>query len=444
MVWNHPSLFIFIFTLLLLLPSFPLSLLLQSDLFVRLYCHLERDFEAAALAGRMALLETPVGGRRGREAADLPDGPVPAQRQRRSSAPRDDNVQALLGASSSRLRELRQDPRCASVEVQRSLLLLEAQVAADELVNLEQENSGLRGQVATLQTSLNTEQANNRELRHQARASRSQLSAERSVTGELRGRLQSQTRALQQQLATQTRNHTRARDALQEQLTSERTAAAQLRGRVAGIPQLETQIRNQLRARQSLQQQLTAAQLAAARLRGQLASQRQDRDNELAALNARAQEQLDHEIGVREWREDELRSSRQEAAYATSTRNVVMQQRDALRVREAGLERENEALRARVEGAADQSEELRRGRRALQRRSAELRELQQSKRELQQRNQELVEQIDESCSVCSAATARVLFMPCRHLTCCPPCSSALHQCPICNRKIDQKISVYFA
>jgi len=45
------------------------------------------------------------------------------------------------------------------------------------------------------------------------------------------------------------------------------------------------------------------------------------------------------------------------------------------------------------------------------------------------------------CCICMDAVRTVVFMPCRHLACCAPCSSGLSKCAICRAKIVRAIKV---
>ena len=45
------------------------------------------------------------------------------------------------------------------------------------------------------------------------------------------------------------------------------------------------------------------------------------------------------------------------------------------------------------------------------------------------------------CNICMVAPREVLFMPCRHLTCCTTCSKKITKCSICNGRIKTRVEV---
>ena len=51
-------------------------------------------------------------------------------------------------------------------------------------------------------------------------------------------------------------------------------------------------------------------------------------------------------------------------------------------------------------------------------------------------------EFDTPCLVCMDNASIVLYLPCKHLCCCSVCSSLMKTCPLCERPIKHKISVY--
>jgi hypothetical protein len=45
------------------------------------------------------------------------------------------------------------------------------------------------------------------------------------------------------------------------------------------------------------------------------------------------------------------------------------------------------------------------------------------------------------CVICMDAERSVLFLPCRHITCCTDCARHLHACPVCRQTIDDRLEV---
>ena len=48
-----------------------------------------------------------------------------------------------------------------------------------------------------------------------------------------------------------------------------------------------------------------------------------------------------------------------------------------------------------------------------------------------------------TCSVCLELPARIVFIPCGHVSTCNACAQRLDQCPMCRTWIDQRTCVYF-
>ena len=60
--------------------------------------------------------------------------------------------------------------------------------------------------------------------------------------------------------------------------------------------------------------------------------------------------------------------------------------------------------------------------------------------ELQKRNETLKSNI--TCKVCMDHNLGVLFLPCRHLICCEPCSDSVKRCPLCRQHIIGTIKAF--
>lgn len=48
-----------------------------------------------------------------------------------------------------------------------------------------------------------------------------------------------------------------------------------------------------------------------------------------------------------------------------------------------------------------------------------------------------------TCSICFVNIRNVLFLPCRHCTCCLDCSLKVNKCPICTECIKHKLTIFF-
>lgn len=46
------------------------------------------------------------------------------------------------------------------------------------------------------------------------------------------------------------------------------------------------------------------------------------------------------------------------------------------------------------------------------------------------------------CSICLTEEKCMLFMPCKHISCCEGCSRAINDCPLCRQKITSKIKIF--
>lgn len=51
-------------------------------------------------------------------------------------------------------------------------------------------------------------------------------------------------------------------------------------------------------------------------------------------------------------------------------------------------------------------------------------------------------QDEKNCVICLENPKNILFLPCKHISCCSECSSQVKECPMCRAKIDQKIETY--
>ena len=60
--------------------------------------------------------------------------------------------------------------------------------------------------------------------------------------------------------------------------------------------------------------------------------------------------------------------------------------------------------------------------------------------ELQKRNETLKSNI--TCKVCMDHNLGALFLPCRHLICCEPCSDSVKRCPLCRQRIIGTIKAF--
>jgi len=49
----------------------------------------------------------------------------------------------------------------------------------------------------------------------------------------------------------------------------------------------------------------------------------------------------------------------------------------------------------------------------------------------------------ESCLICMERMREVVFMPCCHFLTCPLCTPKLTNCPICNKKIEKHLKIYW-
>ena len=61
-------------------------------------------------------------------------------------------------------------------------------------------------------------------------------------------------------------------------------------------------------------------------------------------------------------------------------------------------------------------------------------------KELQKQNETLKSNI--TCKVCMDNKVGMLFLPCRHLICCEPCSDSVIQCPLCRQRIVGTIKAF--
>lgn len=60
--------------------------------------------------------------------------------------------------------------------------------------------------------------------------------------------------------------------------------------------------------------------------------------------------------------------------------------------------------------------------------------------ELQKQNETLKDNI--TCKVCMDDKVDMLFLPCRHLICCEPCSDSVRRCPLCRQRIIGTIKAF--
>ena len=56
--------------------------------------------------------------------------------------------------------------------------------------------------------------------------------------------------------------------------------------------------------------------------------------------------------------------------------------------------------------------------------------------------EEVNQEPEKFCVVCLEKRPRVVFLPCKHLVCCPLCSIKLGNCPICRNIIKQSFKVF--
>ena len=60
--------------------------------------------------------------------------------------------------------------------------------------------------------------------------------------------------------------------------------------------------------------------------------------------------------------------------------------------------------------------------------------------ELRKQNETL--KSSSTCKVCMDQKVGVLFLPCRHLICCTPCSDSIKRCPLCRQRIIGTIKAF--
>ena len=60
--------------------------------------------------------------------------------------------------------------------------------------------------------------------------------------------------------------------------------------------------------------------------------------------------------------------------------------------------------------------------------------------ELRKQNETLKSNI--TCKVCMDHNVGMLFLPCRHLICCEPCSDSIKLCPLCRQRIIGTIKAF--
>ena len=51
---------------------------------------------------------------------------------------------------------------------------------------------------------------------------------------------------------------------------------------------------------------------------------------------------------------------------------------------------------------------------------------------------------DGRCKVCYGNEIEILFLPCRHATCCATCASSVDRCPYCRAAIDRSVRIYLS
>ena len=49
---------------------------------------------------------------------------------------------------------------------------------------------------------------------------------------------------------------------------------------------------------------------------------------------------------------------------------------------------------------------------------------------------------EKLCKICCTRNNNVVLLPCSHFCCCVSCSATIQKCPVCNRRISEKIKTY--
>jgi len=49
----------------------------------------------------------------------------------------------------------------------------------------------------------------------------------------------------------------------------------------------------------------------------------------------------------------------------------------------------------------------------------------------------------ENCLICMERTREIVFLPCCHFLTCPLCAPKLTICPICNKKLEKHLKIYW-
>ena len=49
---------------------------------------------------------------------------------------------------------------------------------------------------------------------------------------------------------------------------------------------------------------------------------------------------------------------------------------------------------------------------------------------------------EKLCKICNTRDNNVVLLPCAHFCCCMICSATIQKCPLCNRRISEKIKTY--
>jgi len=49
----------------------------------------------------------------------------------------------------------------------------------------------------------------------------------------------------------------------------------------------------------------------------------------------------------------------------------------------------------------------------------------------------------ENCLICMERTREIVFLPCSHFLTCPLCAPKLSSCPICNKKLEKHLKIYW-
>ena len=49
---------------------------------------------------------------------------------------------------------------------------------------------------------------------------------------------------------------------------------------------------------------------------------------------------------------------------------------------------------------------------------------------------------EKLCKICRTRNNNVVLLPCSHFCCCVSCSATIQKCPVCNRRISEKIKTY--